>query len=359
MLYKLFLALTDDFSYLNVFRYITMRIILAALTSMAIWFFWGPRFIRSIKAYHVRQYIRAEGPESHRKKAGTPTMGGVMVLGAALMSCLLWADVTSSLVIIMWLVILSFAGVGFRDDYLKVKNRRNEGLSSKKKLTLQIVLGMAGGVALFFTGNFDPTLTFPLFKRLIFDLGPFYILFASLVLVAASNAVNLTDGLDGLAIGPIIMASATYMVFAYCAGNTVIATHLQIPKVPGAAEVAVVLASLIGSGLGFLWYNTYPAEIFLGDVGSLSLGAALGASALIVKQEILLILVGGIFVVETLSVICQVLFFKATNGRRLFKMSPIHHHFELKGWDEPKVIVRFWIIAIILGLAGLSTLKLR
>jgi phospho-N-acetylmuramoyl-pentapeptide-transferase len=286
-------------------------------------------------------------------------MGGVMVLFASLFSCFLWSDVSSNLVIIMWVTILLFAAVGFRDDYLKIKNRRNEGLSGKEKLAVQIFFGLGGGVALFFTGSFDPTLTFPLFKKLIFNLGPFYILFACLVLVAASNAVNLTDGLDGLAIGPIIMASAAYMVFAYCAGNTVIANHLQIPKVPGSAEVAVVLAALIGSGLGFLWYNTYPAEIFLGDVGSLSLGAALGISALIVKQELLLILVGGIFVMEALSVIGQVLFFKATNGKRLFRMSPVHHHFELKGWPEPKIIVRFWIIAIILGLAGLSTLKLR
>jgi phospho-N-acetylmuramoyl-pentapeptide-transferase len=359
MLYKLFLEFTSEISAFNVFRYITMRIILAALTSMTVWFILGPKFIQFIKDYRVRQYIRAEGPESHKKKAGTPTMGGVLVLISALFSCLLWADIFSSLVLIMWVVILLFGLVGFRDDYLKIKRRRNEGLSGIQKLILQIIFGLGGGVALFFTGNFDPTLTFPLFKRLIINLGPFYILFASLVLVATSNAVNLTDGLDGLAIGPIIMASATYMVFAYCAGNTVITNYLQIPKVPGAAEVAVVLASLIGAGLGFLWYNTYPAEIFLGDVGSLSLGAALGLSALIVKQEILLILVGGIFVIEALSVIFQVVFFKATHGKRLFRMSPIHHHFELKGWPEPKVIVRFWIIAIILGLAGLSTLKLR
>ncbi|MDR2460891.1 MAG: phospho-N-acetylmuramoyl-pentapeptide-transferase [Deltaproteobacteria bacterium] len=359
MLYRLFLELTSEVSFFNVFRYITMRIILAALTSMAFWFFLGPRFINFIKAYHLQQYIRAEGPESHQKKAGTPTMGGVMVLGAALASCMLWADIFSRLVLLMWAVIVLFALVGFHDDYLKIKRRRNEGLSGRQKLVLQCLIGLGAGVALFFTGNFDPTLTFPVFKNLIFNLGPFYILFACLVLVATSNAVNLTDGLDGLATGPLIMAGATYMVFAYCAGNSVIAGHLQIPRVPGAAEVSVVLAALIGSSLGFLWYNTYPAEVFLGDVGSLSLGAALGLTALIVKQELLLILVGGIFVMEALSVIFQVVFFKWTNGKRLFRMSPIHHHFELKGWPEPKIIVRFWIIAIILGLAGLSTLKLR
>jgi phospho-N-acetylmuramoyl-pentapeptide-transferase len=359
MLYRLFLELTGEISVFNVFRYITLRIILAALTSMAAWFVFGPGFIRAVKNYRVRQYIREEGPESHRSKAGTPTMGGLLVLASAFVSCLLWADVFSSLVVIMWVVIILFGLVGFRDDYLKIRRRRNEGLSFRQKMALQTCFGIGGGVALFFTGNFDPILTFPLFKRLVLDLGPFYVLFAALVLVGTSNAVNLTDGLDGLAIGPIIMASATYMVFAYCAGNSVAANYLQITRVPGSAEVAVVLASLIGAGLGFLWFNTYPAEIFLGDVGSLSLGAALGFSALIVKQEILLILVGGIFVMEALSVIFQVAFFKATRGKRLFRMSPLHHHFELKGWPEPKVIVRFWIIAIILGLAGLSTLKLR
>ncbi|MDR2352748.1 MAG: phospho-N-acetylmuramoyl-pentapeptide-transferase [Deltaproteobacteria bacterium] len=359
MLYKFFLTLTDDFSAFNVFRYITFRIILAALTSMLIWFFLGPKFINFIKAYHIRQHIRLEGPQSHQKKAGTPTMGGLMVLLSALVSCLLWADISSELTLIMWVVILFYAYIGYRDDYLKVSKRQNEGLKSREKFALQCIIGLLAGFILYNSEGFRPTLTVPLFKNLIFDLGYIYILFSSLVLVGTSNSVNLTDGLDGLAIGPIIMASATYMVFAYCAGNSVIANHLQITRVPGAAEVAVVLAALIGSGLGFLWFNTYPAEIFLGDVGSLSLGAALGLAALIVKQEILLILVGGIFVMEAMSVILQVAFFKCTHGRRLLKMSPIHHHFELKGWPEPKVIVRFWIIAIILGLAGLSTLKLR
>ncbi|MDR3153311.1 MAG: phospho-N-acetylmuramoyl-pentapeptide-transferase [Deltaproteobacteria bacterium] len=359
MLYRLFLELASEVSAFNVFRYITFRIILAALTSMAIWFVAGPAFIRRIKAYHIRQYIRSEGPESHQSKAGTPTMGGLLLLGAALLSCLAWADPRSGLALAMWGVILLFAAVGFQDDFLKIRRRRNEGLSSRQKLALQCFLGLLAGLILYNVDGFSPILTVPGLKRLIVDLGPFYVFFASLVLVASSNAVNLTDGLDGLAAGPFIMAGATYMVFAYCAGNSVIAAHLQITRVPGSAEVAVVLASLIGSGLGFLWYNTYPAEIFLGDVGSLSLGAALGFAALIVKQELLLILVGGIFVMEALSVICQVSFFKATKGRRLFRMSPLHHHFELKGWPEPKVIVRFWIIAIILGLAGLSTLKLR
>jgi phospho-N-acetylmuramoyl-pentapeptide-transferase len=359
MLYLKLLELTDTVTFFNVFRYITFRIILAALTSMTLWFLLGRRFIQAVKSYDVKQYVRSDGPASHHKKTGTPTMGGVMVLGASFLSCLLWTDYHSSLVRIMWEIILLFALIGFHDDYLKIKRRRNEGLSGRQKLALQGLFGLMAGWALYGLPGYSPELTVPGIKTLIFDLGPWYILLAALVLVATSNAVNLTDGLDGLAIGPIIMASGTYMVLAYCVGNAVIARYLQLSGVPGASEVAVVLASLIGAGLGFLWFNTYPAQIFLGDVGSLSLGAALGLAALIVKQEILLILVGGIFVIEALSVIIQVTFFKATHGRRLFRMAPLHHHFELKGWEEPKVIVRFWIIAIILSLAGLSTLKLR
>jgi phospho-N-acetylmuramoyl-pentapeptide-transferase len=359
MLYKLLLNLTDGLSFFNVFRYITFRIILSALTSMGLWFIFGKMFIGYIKTFHIKQYIRTDGPQTHQKKSGTPTMGGLMVLLTSLISCLLWTDLSSSLVKLMWAVIGLYAIIGFHDDYLKVKRRRNEGLTGRQKLLAQCCIGLLAGAYLYFDPNYTPTLTVPGLKNIILNLGPFYIAFAALVLVGTSNAVNLTDGLDGLAIGPIIMAAGTYMIFAYCVGNSVIARHLQLTGVSGAAEVAVVLAALIGAGLGFLWFNTYPAEIFLGDVGSLSLGAALGLAALIVKQEILLILVGGIFVIEALSVIMQVSFFKATKGRRLLKMAPLHHHFELKGWPEPKVIVRFWIIAIILSLAGLSTLKLR
>lgn len=359
MLYLLLTTLTDDINFFNVFRYITFRIILAAMTSMALWFILGPRFIKAIKKWDIRQYIRSDGPASHISKQGTPTMGGLMVLAASFFSCLLWTDFNSPLVRIMWEVIGLFALIGFHDDYLKIKLRRNKGLTGKQKIALQTVFGLFAGWALYATPGYSPLLTVPGIKTAVFDLGPWYILFAALVLVSSSNAVNLTDGLDGLAIGPIIMASGTYMILAYCVGNAVIARYLQLSGVPGASEVAVVLASLIGAGLGFLWFNTFPAQIFLGDSGSLSLGAALGLAALIVKQEILLILVGGIFVIEALSVIIQVSFFKATRGRRFFRMAPLHHHFELKGWAEPKVIVRFWIIAIILSLAGLSTLKLR
>ncbi|MDR1395601.1 MAG: phospho-N-acetylmuramoyl-pentapeptide-transferase [Deltaproteobacteria bacterium] len=359
MLYKFFLGLINDLNFLNVFRYITFRIILASLTSMLLWFIFGPRFIALIKAFHVRQYIREEGPASHQKKAGTPTMGGLMVLGTAFVSCLLWADPFAKAVWLMWIVTLGYAAIGFQDDFLKIKRKHNAGLSGRQKLAAQTIIGLLAGLYLYLAPGFDPTLTFPGLKSLVIDLGPFYAAFAALVLVSTSSAVNLTDGLDGLAIGPLIMAAGTYMVFAYCAGNSVISNYLQISSVPWASEVAVVLASLIGASLGFLWFNTYPADIFLGDVGSLSLGAALGLAALIVKQELVLVLVGGLFVIEAMSVILQVTFFKTMGGRRLFRMSPLHHHFELKGWPEPKIIIRFWIIAIILGLAGLSTLKLR
>ncbi|MDR1576681.1 MAG: phospho-N-acetylmuramoyl-pentapeptide-transferase [Deltaproteobacteria bacterium] len=359
MLYNLFLSLSNELTALNVFRYITFRIILASLTSMFLWFIFGQKFIGVIKAFQMRQYIREEGPASHQKKAGTPTMGGILVLGAAFVSCLLWADLSSKVVWLMWIVTFAYALIGFQDDYLKARRKRNQGLSGRQKLTAQVIIGLLAGIYLYLTPGFSPTLTFPGLKSLVINLGPFYALFASLVLVSTSSAVNLTDGLDGLAIGPLIMAAGTYMVFAYCAGNSVIANYLQIPGVPGASELAVVLASLIGAGLGFLWFNSFPADIFLGDVGSLSLGGALGLAALIVKQELVLILVGGLFVIEALSVIFQVAFFKTFGGRRLFRMAPLHHHFELKGWPEPKVIIRFWIIAIILGLAGLSTLKLR
>ncbi|MDR0622012.1 MAG: phospho-N-acetylmuramoyl-pentapeptide-transferase [Deltaproteobacteria bacterium] len=359
MLYKFLLSLSDSVSFFNVFRYITFRIILAALTSMGLWFIFGKRFITLIKSWRVKQYIRSDGPASHMSKSGTPTMGGVFIILAALFSCLLWSDVNSSTVHLVWEVIGLFALIGFRDDYLKIKRRRNEGLTGKQKILLQSLFGLVAGLVLYLSVDFKPVLTVPILKEVMIDLGPFYVPFAALVLVASSNSCNLADGLDGLAIGPIIMASGTYMIFAYCVGNSVIARHLQLTAVPGSAELAVILASLIGASLGFLWYNTYPAAIFLGDVGSLSLGAALGISALIVKMELLLILVGGIFVMEAGSVILQVGYFKFTKGRRIFKMAPLHHHFELLGWEEPKIVVRLWIVAIILSLAGLSTLKLR
>ncbi|MEW5724732.1 MAG: phospho-N-acetylmuramoyl-pentapeptide-transferase [Thermodesulfobacteriota bacterium] len=359
MLYHLLFPLREAFPLFNVFRYITFRTIYAVVTAMVISFIVAPWFIRQVKAFQVRQYIREDGPASHQVKAGTPTMGGVFILVSVLVSVLLWARLTNHFV---WLVVavgFFFGLVGFMDDFLKIKRRRNKGLTGRQKLFWQIVIAAGLGTFLYLYPGYDTSVAVPFFKGVRLDLGPAYILFAVLVIVGTSNAVNLTDGLDGLAIGPFLFAMGTYMVLAYLAGHARIAGYLQIPHVPLAAETTVVCGALVGAGVGFLWFNSYPAQIFMGDVGSLSLGAVLGAVALLVKHELLLILVGGIFVIEAVSVIMQVGFFKATGGKRIFKMAPLHHHFELKGWAEPKVIVRFWIIAAILSLMALSTLKLR
>jgi len=359
MLYHLFASLTDEFTFFNVFKYLTFRSILAAFSSMCVWFLFGKKFIALIKNYQIRQYIRDEGPASHQKKSGTPTMGGVLIVGAAFGSTLLWVDLSQPSV---WLILISgllFAGIGFHDDFLKIKRKHNQGLTAKQKLAGQFAIGLAVGWYLYQSPDFDTVLYLPVFKEINFDLGIWYIPFAALVICGASNAVNLTDGLDGLAAGPMIIAALTYMVFVYCAGNARFAQYLQITFIPGAAEVTVLLAAVVGAAMGFLWFNTYPAQIFMGDVGSLSLGSILGVAALIAKQELILIVVGGLFVMEALSVIIQVAYFKATGGRRVFRMAPLHHHFELKGWPEPKVIVRFWLIAVILAMIGLSTLKVR
>ncbi len=359
MLYHLFASLTDDFTFFNVFKYLTFRSILAAFTAMCVWFLFGKKFIRLIKNYQIRQYIREEGPASHKQKSGTPAMGGVLLLGAAFGSTLLWVDLTQPSV---WLILISgtlFAAIGFHDDFLKIKRQHNQGLTAKQKLVGQFTIGLAVGWFLYQSPSYDTILYVPIFKEINLDLGVFYIPFAALVICGASNAVNLTDGLDGLAAGPMIIAALTYMVFVYCAGNARFAQYLQITFIPGAAEVTVLLAAVVGAAMGFLWFNTYPAQIFMGDVGSLSLGSILGVAALIAKQELILIVVGGLFVMEALSVIIQVAYFKATGGRRVFRMAPLHHHFELKGWPEPKVIVRFWLIAVILAMIGLSTLKVR
>jgi phospho-N-acetylmuramoyl-pentapeptide-transferase len=286
-------------------------------------------------------------------------MGGCLFLPAILLSTLFWADLTNIYIWIILFVILSFGGIGFFDDYLKIKKKNNRGLSTTSKFLLQFTAALAVATALFVYSNFDSHLNVPFFKKLAPDLGIGYILLTMVVIVGSSNAVNLTDGLDGLAISPLVVAFACYLVFSYLAGHRVIASYLQIPFVSGAGEVCVLCGAVVGASLGFLWYNAYPAEIFMGDVGSLSLGAVLGTVAVITKQEIILILVGGLFVFEALSVIFQVTYFKLTGGQRIFRMAPIHHHFELKGWPEPKVIVRFWIIAIILALFAMSTLKLR
>jgi len=359
MIYQLFSLLTEDVSFFNVFKYLTFRSILAAFCSLAVWLAVGGRFIALVGNYQLQQYIREEGPASHRRKSGTPTMGGLLIIMAALVSTMMWVDLRGSAI---WLTLfcgLSLGVLGFFDDYLKIRRRHNQGLTASRKFLVQTGIGLVAGFFLYSSPNFDTVLYMPVFKGLNLDLGWLYVPFAALVICGASNAVNLTDGLDGLAAGPMIIATLTYMVFIYCAGNARFAHYLQISFVPEAAEVTVLLAAVSGSVLGFLWFNTYPAQIFMGDVGSLSLGGILGCAALIAKQELILIIVGGLFVMEAMSVIIQVGYFKLTGGRRIFRMAPLHHHFELKGWAEPKVIVRFWIIAIILAMIGLSTLKVR
>ena len=359
MLYHLLYPLHTTLSVFNVFRYITFRTIYASLTAFFICFLLGPWIIRKLSAMQVKQYIRDDGPESHLSKAGTPTMGGVLIVFSIVASTLLWSDLTNYFVWIMLFVVVGYGLVGFVDDYLMQVKKRSKGLSVRKKLGLQFVLALITGFLVYASPDFSTEVTIPFLKKLSPDLGWGYIIFAAFVIVAASNAVNLTDGLDGLAIGPVVIAAATYMIFAYVAGHIKIANYLQLNYVSGSGEVAIFCGTLAGAGMGFLWFNSYPAQVFMGDVGSLSLGAALGTIAVITKQEILLVLVGGLFVIEALSVIFQVSFFKMTSGRRIFRMAPLHHHFELKGWPEPKVIVRFWIIAIALALLAMSTLKLR
>jgi len=359
MLYHLLYPLHTTLSVFNVFRYITFRTIYASLTAFFICFLLGPWVIRKLSGMQVGQYIRDDGPQSHLSKAGTPTMGGLLIVFSIVTSVLLWSDLANYFTWIVLLAIIGYGLIGFIDDYLMQIKKRSKGLNVRNKLMLQFGLALIIGFLVYSSPDFSTQVTIPLFKNLSPDLGWGYIIFAAFVIVGASNAVNLTDGLDGLAIGPVIVAATTYMIFAYVAGHIKIADYLQINYVVGSGEVAILCGTLAGAGMGFLWFNSYPAQIFMGDVGSLSLGAALGTIAVITKQEILLVLVGGLFVVEALSVIFQVSFFKMTSGRRIFRMAPLHHHFELKGWPEPKVIVRFWIIAIALALLAMSTLKLR
>ncbi len=359
MIYHFLYPLHTTISGFNVFRYITFRSIYASLTAFLICFFLGPWVIRKLTALQVGQYIREDGPESHFEKAGTPTMGGALILFSVIVSTLLWTNLANSYIWIVLLVTFGNGMIGFVDDYLMQVKKRSKGLTARCKLILQLIIALITGLLVYSRPDFDTQVTVPFFKNIAPDLGGGYVFFAALVIVGTSNAVNLTDGLDGLAVGPAIIAAVTYMVLAYAAGHIKIAQYLQINYVAGSAEITVFCGALAGAGFGFLWFNTYPAQVFMGDVGSLSLGAALGSVAVITKQEILLVLVGGLFVVEALSVIFQVGYFKMTHGRRIFKMAPLHHHFELKGWPEPKVIVRFWIIAIILALISMSTLKLR
>ena len=359
MIYKLIYFFHTDLSWLNVFRYITFRTILSTLTALMICFFFGPWAINKLRSLQVSQYIRDDGPPNHKSKEGTPTMGGCLILPAIIFSTVLWAEPKNIYVWIVIFVILSFGGIGFADDYLKIVRKDSRGLSATSKFSIQVMVALIVALVLYLYPGFDSRLNMPFLKRINPDLGLAYIPLVVFIIVGASNAVNLTDGLDGLAIGPVTIAFGSYLVFAYLAGHIRIASYLQIPYVAGAGEISVVCGAMVGAGLGFLWFNSYPAEVFMGDVGSLSLGAVLGTIAVITKQEIVLALVGGLFVFEALSVIFQVAYFKFTGGQRIFRMAPIHHHFELKGWPEPKVIVRVWIIAIILALLSIITLKLR
>ncbi len=359
MLYHLLYSLHTQISWLNVFRYITFRSIGAAITAFLILCILGPKFIRWLQLKQIGQVVRADGPESHLSKQGVPTMGGVLILAAMTISTLLWADLTSGLVWLLIGISLFFGAIGAIDDLQKVTKGNSKGLSPRGKLLLQVAGASMVGLYLILHPEYDGRLAIPFFKTFHPDLGWWYIPFTVLVIVGASNAVNLTDGLDGLAAGPVMISGSVYLIFSYAAGNVIVAQYLQIPYVQGAGEVAVFCGTLIGACLGFLWFNAYPADIFMGDVGSLSLGGTLGAVSIITKQEFLLAIVGGIFVMEAVSVILQVGYFKMSGGKRIFLMAPIHHHFEKKGWQEPKVVVRFWIISIILGLLALATLKLR
>src|SRR3954468_12831899 len=361
MLYQVLYPFHTQFSVLNVTRYITFRTAAASLSALGISLVLGPWMVRRLREFQIGQVIRQEGPQSHRAKAGTPTMGGVLILTAALVPTLLWADLTNVYVWIAVLTTAAFGGIGFADDYLKIVRRSHHGLLPRYKMALQLLVGVAVGVVLLILtreGLYNTRLVFPFFKRLIPNLGWAYVLFAAFVLTAESNAVNLTDGLDGLAISIFAISAAAYTALAYVTGHRVFAEYLLLVRFPPAAELTVFCGALVGASLGFLWYNSYPADIFMGDVGSLALGAALGTVAILIKQELLLGIVGGVFVLEALSVIIQVISFKST-GQRVFRMAPLHHHFELIGWSEPKVIARFVIARVIFALFALATLKLR
>lgn len=352
--------LENYFHVFHVVQYLTFRSILSTLTALILSLLLGPMIIRRLSARRVGQVVRDDGPKSHFSKAGTPTMGGVLIIIALLFSTLLWGDLTNRYVWLVMLMTLGFGLVGYFDDYRKLVLKNSKGMPAREKYFFQSLLGFGAAIYLYITAEYpaNTELFLPFFKNVAIILGPGFILLAYLVIVGASNAVNLTDGLDGLAIMPVVMVAIALGIFAYATGNIHYANYLSIPYVPGAGELIVFCGAIVGSGLGFLWFNTYPAQVFMGDVGALALGAALGTMAVIVRQEIVFFVMSGIFVLETVSVILQVASFKLT-GKRIFKMAPIHHHFELKGWPEPRVIVRFWIITFVLVLFGLATLKLR
>lgn len=357
MIYNLVHQLVDSISAFNVVRYITFRTMAALLTALFISLLFSPWFIKKLKSRQIGQQVRDDGPKSHFSKKGTPTMGGGLILFATIIPALLWMDWLNPHVWLISALTLVYGLIGFTDDYLKVSKKNTKGLSGKKKLLGQFTVATIVCTIHYWIYR-NGELHFPFFKEWIIDLGWFYVPFTVFVIVGASNAVNLTDGLDGLAIGPVMTTAACFMILAYVGGHSKIAEYLQLHYLKDTGELAIFCACLIGAGMGFLWYNTYPAQVFMGDVGSLPLGGALGAVAVFTKNEILLVIVGGIFVIEALSVISQVASFKLT-GKRIFRMAPIHHHFELKGWPEPRVIVRFWIISIMLAIVGLMSLKLR
>ncbi len=352
--------LSQYISGFGVFQYLTLRGILGVLTAMLISVLVGPLMIRKLAHYQIGQSVRSDGPQSHLSKAGTPTMGGALILVAIAISTLLWGDLSNHYVWIVLLVTLAFGAVGWVDDYRKVVEKNSRGLPARWKYLWQSVAGLAAAIVLYLTAPSpaETQLIVPFFKEVAIDMGLFFIVFTYFVIVGTSNAVNLTDGLDGLAIMPTVLVAGALAIFCYLSGNVRFAEYLQIPYINGAGELIVFCGAMVGAGLGFLWFNTYPAQVFMGDVGALALGAALGVVAVIVRQELVLVIMGGVFVMETLSVILQVGSFKLT-GRRIFRMAPLHHHFELNGWPEPRVIVRFWIITVILVLIGLATLKIR
>ncbi|EMR13340.1 phospho-N-acetylmuramoyl-pentapeptide-transferase [Methylophaga lonarensis MPL] len=360
MLLMLSEYLSQYYSGFSVFQYLTLRAILGVMTALGIALLVGPTMIRHLSFRQIGQVVRNDGPESHFSKSGTPTMGGSLILVAIAVSTLLWADLANRYVWVALLVTLSFGLIGFVDDYIKLVKQDPKGLLSRYKYFWQSVVGVLAAILLYYTAVVpaETELIVPFFKDIVIPLGAWYMLLAYFVIVGSSNAVNLTDGLDGLAIMPTVMVAAALAIFAYAAGHFEFARYLQIPHIPGAGELTVFCAAMVGAGLGFLWFNTYPAQVFMGDVGALALGAALGCVAVMVRQELVLLIMGGVFVIETLSVMIQVASYKL-RGKRVFLMAPIHHHYELKGWPEPRIIVRFWIITVFLVLVGLATLKIR
>ncbi len=358
MLYHLLYPLSAEYTFFNIFRYITFRSAGAFITALLLAIILGPAFIRWLQKLNCRQNIH-DCVVAHQSKQGTPTMGGLLIMASFLIALLLWGDLTNSYVWLSLFVYVTFAGIGFIDDYQKINKHTNKGLSARGKFLLQLIASGIAIVLLVMEPAYSTKLVFPFFKNINPDLGLWYIPFAMLVIVGASNAVNLTDGLDGLAIGPFVVATIVFSIFIYVTGHFRFAVYLQVPYIPQVGEVTVFCSALVGAGLGFLWYNAYPAQVFMGDVGSLGLGGVLGFLAVVCKQELLLVIVGGLFVLETLSVILQVGYFKLSGGKRIFRMAPLHHHFEMKGIPESKVIIRFWIVSVLFGLIALTSLKLR